>query len=68
MFGRAVDDARRRRLATYEDVEDAHSFLDRGRRTGRHLVVPVRPTLAKRHHEGGSDRELDVLEILARAG
>jgi hypothetical protein len=67
-FGKAVDDARRRKLVTYEEVEAAHTFLDRGRQTGRHLVVPARPVLADRHHEGGSDRELDVLGILRRAG
>ena len=68
MFKLAVDDARRRRLTTYEEVAEAHAFLDRGRRTGRHLVVPARPVLLDRHDPGGSDRELDVLGILQRAG
>jgi hypothetical protein len=68
MFQIAVDDARRRGLVTYEEVVAAHGFIDRGRRTGRHLVVPARPVLADRHNPGGSDRELDVLGILRRAG
>lgn len=68
MFGLAVDDARRRALVTAADVEAAHAFRDRGRSTGRHLVVPARPALADRHHAGGSERELDVLRILRRAG
>lgn len=68
MFKRAVDDARRRKLVTYEEVEAAHTFLDRGRQTGRHLVVPARPVIADRHDAGGGDRELDVLAILERAG
>jgi hypothetical protein len=67
-FGRAVDDARRRGLVTYEQVDRAHKQLDRGRRTGRHLVVPARPYLAKQHDPGGSDRELDILRILEDAG
>jgi hypothetical protein len=68
MFKHAVDDARRRRLMTYEQAVEAHEFLDRGRKTGRHLVVPARGVLADRHDPGGSDRELDVLDVLRRAG
>jgi hypothetical protein len=65
---RAIDDARRRKLVTYEEVELAHAELDKGRRTGRHLVVPLRPVVADRHDAGGSDRELDVRGILRRTG
>ncbi|MBW8826227.1 MAG: type IV toxin-antitoxin system AbiEi family antitoxin domain-containing protein [Acidobacteria bacterium] len=70
-FGRALDDARRRRLITAEEAEGAHAHLDRGRRTGRHLIVPGRKPLALRvagQLAGGSDRELDVLAVLASAG
>jgi hypothetical protein len=64
----AVNDARRRHLVTLDEVESVHQQLDRGRRTGRHLVVPVRPVVAEKHAAGGSERELDVLRILRRAG
>jgi hypothetical protein len=64
----AVDDARRRGLVTMEEVEAAHARLDRGRLTGRHRVVPLRPVVADRHDAGGSERELDVLRTLRRAG
>jgi hypothetical protein len=64
----AIDDARRRKLVTYEEVELAHAELDKGRRTGRHLVIPLRPVVADRHDAGGSDRELDVRGVLRRAG
>lgn len=67
-LGKAVDDARRRELLTHEEFEAAHANLDHGRRTGRHLVVPGRPVVASRHHAGGSERELEVLTILAAAG
>jgi hypothetical protein len=63
----AVDDARRRKLFTYEQLDDSHRFIDRGRRTGRHLVVPVRPVVVERL-PGGSERELDVLDALRRFG
>ncbi|MCU1375303.1 MAG: hypothetical protein JWO68_2589 [Actinomycetia bacterium] len=65
---RAVDDARRRKLVTYEEVQLAHAEVDKGPRTGRHLVVPLRPVVADRHDAGGSDRELDIRRILRRAG
>jgi hypothetical protein len=67
-FRRAVDDARRRKLVTYEELEAAHGELDRGQRTGRHLVVPARPVVADRYDAGGSERELDVLHTLRAAG
>lgn len=70
-FGRALDDARRRRLITAEEADDAHRWLDRGRRTGRHKVVPGRRPLAKRvagQLAGGSTRELDVLAVVEAAG
>ena len=67
-LGLAVDDARRRGLLLVEDLEAAHAAVDEGPRTGRHLVRPMRKVLADRHHAGGSDRELDVLRILRRAG
>jgi hypothetical protein len=50
------------------DLESAHAAVDEGPRTGRHLVRPMRKVLADRHHAGGSERELDVLRILRRAG
>lgn len=67
-LSRAIDDARRRKLVTYEEVEAAHALLDKGRQTGRHLVVPLRPVIADRHEAGGSDRELDIRGILRAAG
>jgi hypothetical protein len=63
----AFDDARRRKLTTYPELDDAHRFIDRGRRTGRHLVRPVRPVVLDRN-PGGSQRELDVLGALAAYG
>jgi hypothetical protein len=67
-LGAAVDDARRRGLIDLADLEAAHAAVDEGRRTGRHLVRPMRPVLADRHEAGGSGRELDVLRVLRRAG
>lgn len=67
-LGKAIDDARRRKLVTYDEVERAWREIDKGGRTGRHKVVPLRPVLADRHDAGGSDRELDVRDILRRAG
>jgi hypothetical protein len=70
-FGRALDDARRRRLITAEAADDAHRWLDRGRRTGRHKVVPGRRPLLKRvagQLAGGADNEIDVLGIIEAAG
>jgi hypothetical protein len=70
-LARAVDDAQRRGRLTIDQLEAAHAAVDEGPRTGRHLVVPMRPVLAQRlagQHPGGSDRELDVLDILRRAG
>jgi hypothetical protein len=67
----AVDDARRRRILDVADLEAAHAAVDEGPRTGRHLVVPMRPVLADRlggQHAGGSDLELDVLQTLRAAG
>lgn len=64
----AVDDARRRKLVTYDEVAAAHAEIDKGRRTGRHKVVSLRPVVADRHDAGGSDRELDVRSVLRRAG
>lgn len=69
--GRAVDDALRRGLLTVAALEAAHASVDEGRRTGRRLVRPMRPVLRDRlagQLPGGSDRELDVLRILRRAG
>jgi hypothetical protein len=68
MYARAVDDAKRRKLVTYEQLEAAHDVVDKGRRTGRHLVVPGRPVVRDRRLAGGSDPEIDVLEVLRRAG
>ena len=65
---RAADDARRRRLMSSQELERALTNVDRGRRTGRHLVRPVRAVVAATHDAGGSDRELDVLRILRRSG
>jgi hypothetical protein len=70
-FAKALDDAQRRGLMTSEQADEAHAHLDRGRRTGRHLVVPAREPLALRSAgqlAGGSERELDVLGILRAAG
>ena len=71
-FAKAVDDARRRNLLTYDELDRCHHAIDRGPRTGRHLVVPGRPVVIARatgqRHAGGSERELDVLDILERAG
>lgn len=64
----AVNDARRRKLVTLEDIEAAHAAVDERRRTGRHLVRPMRPILAVHDLPGGSERELDVLDVLRRAG
>jgi hypothetical protein len=63
-----IDDARRRKLVTYEEVALVHAELDKGPRTGRHLVVPLRPVVADRHDAGGSELELDVREVLRKAG
>jgi hypothetical protein len=68
MLSRAVNDARRRKLVTLDDVKAAHAAVDEGRRTGRHLVRPMRPLLAVADLPGGSDRELDVLHLLRKAG
>ena len=68
MLARAVNDARRRKLVTLDDVMAAHAAVDEGRRTGRHLVRPMRPLLAYADDPGGSDRELDVLHVLRKAG
>lgn len=67
-LGAAIDDARRRGLVTYEEVGRALANLDRGPRTGRHRVVPLRPVVADRHDAGGSHRELDVRAVLSAAG
>jgi very-short-patch-repair endonuclease len=67
-LGRAVDDARRRGLLRTEDLMAAHAAVDEGARTGRHLVRPMRKVLSDRHHAGGSERELNVLRILRKAG
>jgi hypothetical protein len=68
MLSRAVNDARRRKLVTFEDLQAAHAAVDEGRRTGRHLVRPMRPLLDVADHPGGSDLELDVLRSLREAG
>lgn len=65
---RAIDDARRRKLVAYEEVALALAEIDKGRRTGRHLVVPLRPVVADRHDPGGSDLELDIRRVLRGAG
>src|SRR5207245_11388744 len=67
-YRQAVDDAKRRQLITYESLEAAHDNVDRGRRTGRHLVVPGRPVVRERRLAGGSDPEIDVLEVIRRNG
>jgi hypothetical protein len=68
MLGRAVDDARRKKLLRIDDLEAAHAAVDEGPRTGRHLVRPMPKVLADRHDAGGSDRELEVLRVLRKAG
>jgi very-short-patch-repair endonuclease len=68
MLAAAVNDARRRKLVTLDDVKAAHAAVDEGRRTGRHLVRPMRPLLAVADLPGGSERELEVLRILRKAG
>jgi very-short-patch-repair endonuclease len=68
MLAAAVNDARRRRLVTLDDVKAAHAAVDEGRRTGRHLVRPMRPLLDVSDLPGGSQRELDVLQTLRSAG
>jgi hypothetical protein len=68
MLGAAVNDARRRGLVTLDELHAAHASVDEGRRTGRHLVRPMRPLLAVADGAGGSERELDVLRILRKAG
>lgn len=68
MLDAALNDARRRGLVTFDDLEAAHAAVDEGPRTGRHLVRPMRRYLGEHAHEGGSERELDVLRILRRAG
>jgi hypothetical protein len=68
---RAIDDARRRGIVDVDQLAAAHAAVDEGPRTGRHLVVPMRPVLARRlegQDAGGSDRELEVLEVLRQAG
>jgi very-short-patch-repair endonuclease len=67
MLSRAVNDARRRKLVTFEDLQAAHAAVDEGRRTGRHLVRPMRPLLDVADLPGGSDLELRVLEVLRAA-
>ena len=72
-YGKAVDDARRRNLLrSYADLDRCHNAIDHGPRTGRHLVVPGRPVVTARaaglRQAGGSERELDVLDTLERAG
>ena len=67
-LGATVDDARRRGLLEMDDLEAALAAVDEGRRTGRRRVRPMRPVVADRHDAGGSDRELDVLRVLRRAG
>jgi hypothetical protein len=68
MLRDAVHDARRRKLVTLDEVDAAHAAVDEGRRTGRHLVRPMRPILAARDEPGGSNRELDVIDALRKAG
>ena len=68
MLDVALNDARRRGLVTFGDLEAAHAAVDEGPRTGRHLVRPMRRYLGEHGHEGGSERELDVLRILRQAG
>lgn len=66
-----IDDARRRNLASTEELDRAHAFIDRGHRTGRNKVVPMRPVLAKRRaglQPGGSQQELNLGDLLEQAG
>lgn len=68
-YATAVDDARRRRLLTVRDASDAHRWLDRGPRTGRHKVVPARRPLQLRLEgqlAGGSALEIDLLDVLRK--
>ncbi|HSH61009.1 MAG TPA: hypothetical protein VK988_15495, partial [Acidimicrobiales bacterium] len=65
---RAVDDACRQGLVSVPELVACVGRLDRG---GRRRLVPLRVLLADRlpgHAPGGSQRELDVMMILLRAG
>lgn len=68
MLAAAVNDARRRKLVTLDDLHAAHAAVDEGRRTGRHLVRPMRPLLAVADDPGGSELELNVLHVIRDAG
>lgn len=66
----AIDDARRRRLLSMNEVEEVQRRLDQGPKTGRRKVVPLRSVVARRaggQKAGGSKRELGVLTTLRKA-
>lgn len=66
---RAVNDALRRKLVRLEDLRTCHERVDTG--PGRRPTVAMRSIMAERapgFDPGGSDRELWVMKVLARAG
>ena len=66
---RAVNDALRRKLVRLEDLRICHERIDTG--PGRRATVAMRRIMAERapgFDPGGSDRELWVMKVLARAG
>ena len=68
-FERAVNDALRRKLLRLEELRSCHERIDTG--SGRRATVALRKILAERapgFDPGGSDRELWVMKVLARAG
>lgn len=71
-FGRlelAVNDSLRRKIVRLEDLRACHERIDTG--PGRRATVAMRTIMAERSagfDPGGSDRELWVMKILARAG
>ncbi len=68
-LGEAVNDALRRKLVRVEDLRACHERIDTG--PGRRATVAMRTIMAERapgFDPGGSDRELWVMKVLARAG
>lgn len=66
---RAVNDALRRKLVRLQDLRACHERIDTG--PGRRATVAMRRIMAERSpgfDPGGSDRELWVMKVLARAG
>lgn len=68
-LARALDDALRRKLFTLAELTQCAGRLDHG--CGRRRIVPLRMVLADRlpgYDPGGSERELDVVDVLVRGG